>query len=515
MQRGFFAGGRAAASQRVCRPRPMREARATRVAHAMSAIRTHVMHAARFRAAPLLLAALGALGSAAANGQTLSDVWRAAARHDPEFAAAQAARDAGQAHEAQAASLWQPQVALEAGAAFASVGSSMRGARFEAPGLGTMTGARFATTVDEGTRTTYAISLRRPLYDRERSAQQQVLQTMADASGLAWIDAQQKLMLRSAERYFDAALAAERLAVLQRQKSAVERAATEVEDRFQLGNLPITDTYEAGARAANLRAQHLVASTELELSRTALADLTGAALPLAATLALPAGTATAQGVGDLSHWLELARQHNPALLLAQARVETAVQETRKSDTAFSPTVDMFARLGHERLSGQADSGPAGQYGRQALIGVQLTLPLHTGGAREARQREAQARLAQARAELDHARQQVARHTRAAWLALSVGHEQARALEAAARASQARLDATRLGLDVGDRNTLDLLNAENDAAAAELALTQARVELLLHRLRLAALAGRLDEAELARVDAMLASDGRRPADRAGS
>ena len=463
---------------------------------------------------PLAFAVLAALGPAAVHGQTLTDVWRAAAQHDPEFAAAQAARDAGHAHEAQAAALWQPQVALEAGAALASVGSSMRGARFEAPGLGTISGARFATTVDEGTRAMYAVSLRRPLYDRERSAQQQVLQTMADASGLAWIDAQQKLMLRSAERYFDAALAAERLALLQRQKSAVERAATEVQDRFQLGNLAITDTYAASARAASLRAQHLAASTELELSRTALSDLTGGVLPSAGTLALPGDAASTEGVGELSRWLDLARQHNPAVLLAQARVETAVQETRKSDTAFSPTVDLVARLGHERLSGQSDTGATGQYGRQALIGVQLTMPLHTGGAREARQRETQARLAQARAELDHARLQVARHARAAWLALSVGHEQARALEAAAQASQARLDATRLGVDVGDRNTLDLLNAENDAAAAKLALTQARVELLLHRLRLSALAGQLNETELARVDAMLANGAHRSTDGAG-
>ncbi len=77
-----------------------------------------------------------------------------------------------------------------------------------------------------------------------------------------------------------------------------------------------------------------------------------------------------------------------------------------------------------------------------------------------------------------------------------------ALAASAQASRARLDATRLGNEVGDRTTLDLLNAENDAANAELVLLQARIGLLLDRLRLAALAGELDEAQLQAVNAGL-------------
>ena len=66
----------------------------------------------------------------------------------------------------------------------------------------------------------------------------------------------------------------------------------------------------------------------------------------------------------------------------------------------------------------------------------------------------------------------------------------------------RRDATRLGHEVGDRTTLDLLNAENDLDAARLALLQARTEVLQNRLKLQALAGRLDEERLAAVDAAL-------------
>ena len=70
-------------------------------------------------------------------------------------------------------------------------------------------------------------------------------------------------------------------------------------------------------------------------------------------------------------------------------------------------------------------------------------------------------------------------------------------------SRARLDATQTGHEVGDRTLLDLLNAQNDDAATALALAQARSALLIDHLRLALLAGQLDEARLRAVNQALA------------
>jgi outer membrane protein len=99
---------------------------------------------------------------------------------------------------------------------------------------------------------------------------------------------------------------------------------------------------------------------------------------------------------------------------------------------------------------------------------------------------------------------VAQQVRAAWLGLSVGALRVQALAEGHSASVARRDATRLGLEVGQRTTLDWLNAENDAAFAQLSLAQSRVGLLLDRLRLAALTGQLDEAALRSVNGELAA-----------
>ena len=136
------------------------------------------------------------------------------------------------------------------------------------------------------------------------------------------------------------------------------------------------------------------------------------------------------------------------------------------------------------------------------------MPLYTGGMRGAREQVAVHGIAKAQAQADRARQQVAQQTRAAWLGLTVGVGRVEALAQAVTASRARLDATRLGRQVGDRTTLDLLNAENDAARTELALLQARVGVLMDRLKLAALAGRLDEARLQSVSDSLKAPGGR-------
>jgi outer membrane protein len=158
-----------------------------------------------------------------------------------------------------------------------------------------------------------------------------------------------------------------------------------------------------------------------------------------------------------------------------------------------------AQASRERLSGSGDFGSASNTQRQQMIGLSLNVPLYTGGWRNAKEQEALRLEDKARAEVERTRQQVGQLTRAAWLGLQSGQARLLALEEALTAQQARLDATRLGRQLGDRTTLDLLNAENDASAAELALLQARIDTLQNRLRLDALVGQLDAQRLQAVN----------------
>jgi outer membrane protein len=136
------------------------------------------------------------------------------------------------------------------------------------------------------------------------------------------------------------------------------------------------------------------------------------------------------------------------------------------------------------------------------VGVQLNVPLSTGGYRSAKEEEALRLQDKAQAQVQSTREQVAQQVHAAWLGLNLGAERVQALMDALSASEARRDATQTGHEVGHRTLLDRLNAENDTAAARLALAQARSGLLLDRLRLAQLAGRLDEEALRGANAQL-------------
>lgn len=429
------------------------------------------------RAPVALLAALLARPIAAPAGATdRVGAWRAALQHDLDCAAAAAAHNAGESRRGQAAALWRPSVLHSAAAGWAGSDSSVRGARYSAPGFGTSDGAAVDTSVNNGSLGRWSGAASLPLYNRERGAQGRQLELSADVAELEWRNAQQTLMLDTAQRYFDVALAGESLRVRRGQQKAVASALTQTQERFKLGDVPVTDTHEAAARHQAIAAQALALETDLQLKQAVLADATG--LPAARLAAMfPSNAAIAAEAQGLDAWTEEANLNHPLLRLQRAAVEVARQEAAKSSGAVSPSVDLVAQVGRERLSGHGDFGAAGNAAGNRMIGVQLTVPLYTGGMRGAREQEPVHGIARARAQADRARQQVAQQTRAAWLGLTVCTGRVDALAQAVMASRARLDANRLGRQVGDRTTLELLNAENDAAGTELALPQARVGVL--------------------------------------
>ena len=454
------------------------------------------------RRSALLLSGLTLVIAQQAVAVDLMQAWQAAQQNDAEFAGAQSAHLAGEARRKQADALWRPTVQLTASAGRATNETAATGAGFSAPGFGQSNGVAFDTSVTNGASHAWALSARQPLISRERKAQSRQLELAADSADHEWRHAQQNLMLRVAERYFDAVLAAESLRVLRLQQTSVERALTEARDRFRLGDVKVTDAHEASARAEAIKAQLLAAEADVQVRQTALSDITG--LPANdLRLQRPAKDALPGETPPLERMLAKAQDGNPLVRMQAAGIDVAKEEAAKYGALSSPTLDLVAQMGRERLRGSGDFGDASNRANNGMIGVQLTIPLFTGGYRSARHEETLRLTDKAQADANRVRQQIALQTRAAWLNLSVGAGRIAALTEAWKASQARLDATRIGSQVGDRTTQDLLNAENDAANAELALLQGRIGLLLDRLRLAALAGELDEAQLRAVNASLA------------
>ena len=446
-----------------------------------------------------LLAA--ALFVPSAQALDLLQTWEQARQHDPQMQVVQATRSSVQAYEAQAQSLWRPVVMGSATVGAMSSETRTTGAQF-AVGIQPPMPGSFATSASAALSTRWSLQAKQPLYSPERQAQQAQLQ---QASGVAeWRAdlAQQQFMLLTVQRYFNVLLAERQLQVLKSQHAAVQRSLTEAQDRFAIGDLPVTDTHEAAARASGLQAQWLAADSELQMARQVLAESTR--LP-AETLKpqAPKAAESAAASPPLDQLLAQVREANTGLRLKKAQWDVARHEVKKHQARGGITLDLVAQAGRDRLSGDGDFGPASNTQSQQMVGLSLNVPLYSGGYRSAKLQEAVSAQAQAEAEYELAVQQTQQQARSVWLALQTGPARLSALQAAWKASTARLDATRLGRQVGDRTTLDLLQAQNDAAQSELAWLRAQTELLQTRLQLDALTGSLSVQSLQGLNAQLA------------
>ena len=161
----------------------------------------------------LAAAALAVLAQGVA-AQDLLSVWRAAAEHDHQLLVARAEHGASQTLRELADALGRPMVGLSVAAGLGAGETAMRGAQFSAPGMGQVQRARFGTSVNGGLATQLGIQAQQQLINPVRDAQQAQMRLGADMGELAWRGAQTRLMLATAQRYFDLAVADEQAEVV-------------------------------------------------------------------------------------------------------------------------------------------------------------------------------------------------------------------------------------------------------------------------------------------------------------
>lgn len=428
--------------------------------------------------------------------------WEAAQRQDPAYAAARAEADAGPARGRQGRALSLPTVTVSGTVGYGAATQGSSGAQFTGPGFGTVNGVDFRTDISDGTATGWRITAEQPLYNAERRASARQLELSADRAEVALRLARQDLMLRTARAYFDVLLAEDTLAEVERQMRATARALDVAQGSYDEGKLPITDRNEARARYDGIVARESAARDALDLARAAFTDLTG--LPASDLRAVPAeGTLRGFDAGRLDQWLAKTGEANPQVALQSLARDMAAQEVEKWSAQAAPTLSLIAQAGGDRLSGSGAFGTSSTVSaNNSVIGVQLSIPLYTGGMRSARSDEAVALAEKARYDIEATRKSLSLKTRGAWLGATSGLTRISAYERAVESARSRLDATETGHEVGARTTLDLLNAQADLFRALRDLSQAKYQVLLDRLALARAAGELDDAGLAAVNANL-------------
>jgi outer membrane protein len=443
-----------------------------------------------------LIAALALAGiTSAANAADLMGAWQAALARDPEITAARALHEQATFRQEQAKALWAPMVS--AGGAVGIGGADSRTKGAEAMSQSDVT---FKTNVNAGAVTRASIGAQKAWISPEREAQSKQLELSAQIAQTQWQQAQQTLIMRTAQRYFDVVGAEQTLTVLKRQQKAMQQAAAEISKRQSVGDASVMDVQEANARVSEIRAHVLTHENNLANKKVAYRQLTGQE----PTQLLPIGNInlTPANLADANTWVLRAKQQSPSLQMMGLQQAIQGQEAKRVKAGNAMTVDWVAQAQMDRLSGQGMYGSASNQTAQYMVGIQLNAPLSTGGMVESREREALKQVEKLRYDQEAVEQQVEQQVRDAWQSLSTAQARLQALSQSEQASMARLTSTRQAHRTGARTTNELLGAEHDAAQAELAVVQLRIQTAMEQLRLSAASGELGEAQLRQVNAWL-------------
>jgi len=345
----------------------------------------------------------------------------------------------------------------------------------------------------------YQITLQQPLFrwDRWQTYQQSKLQQAISEAQFA--QAQQDLITRVSQAYFDVLAAQDTLASTRAQKEAVTEQLASAKRNFEVGTQTITDTHEAQAAYDLVISQEIAAVNDLETKKTALQAIIGSPPAALATLRTGVNLTAPQPV-NVDQWVSAAENQNYAVSVAQLQLESAKRDISKNRAGHYPTLDLVASSQHRNVNGEF----AGQSGRTTnnAIGVSYSIPIFSGFAVTSRVRESIALEDKARNDLEANRRNAALLARQSFLGVNSGLAQVKALEAAEVSSNSALESNKLGYQVGVRINIDVLNAQRQLYQTRTDLAKARYNTILAGLKLKAASGSLREEDLQPINALL-------------
>jgi outer membrane protein len=431
----------------------------------------------------LALAGLLAAGGAA-HAQSLVTLYEAAHAYDAAYLSARSLYESVPYRVEQTEALMRPNAS-----ATASAGR-------------TQVNAAYLPNSNYGNWTTSAsVNGRQPLFNAGNVATIRQAERSLDSAAADLDSAEQDLILRLSQAYFDVLGAEDTLRTTRANKTAIAEQLASAKRNFEVGTATITDTREAQARYDLATAQEIAAENDLQTKRIALDQLVGRQSvqprPLAAPVALPAIQPA-----SADEWVRLAEAQHPSIRRAEVAFDVARLEVDKARAARLPTVDAVGSVASSRGPLGSVLGSALGTTNSASVGVQLNMTLYSGGAVTNRIHETEALMRRAQDDLEAARRSVTQATRQAYYTLASGAAQVKALEAAEESSQLALEATQLGYRVGVRVNIDVLNAQTQLYQTQRDLARARYDVLLGHLRLRQAAGRVTALDVASIDHLL-------------
>jgi outer membrane protein len=436
---------------------------------------------------------------------TLNDIWLAVSAHSPEAAAAMFAKEAGQYRLDQAKSLWRPQATLGAGAGQMNANSQLTGAHFVAPGFGAANGVDFNTSVRQGNASNWVLEIQQPLINGQLKAQAAQLKTSAQLADLEYAGAQNTLMLATVQQYFQWLLLNHQRESLDQHLAWVKQLSGQAQERFKAGDIPVTDMLEAQAQEQALEVQKTKLTHQIRNVQKILSDATGWPVAQWRQMGTKLLKYQVQSPQDLNTYQQQARSQNLGIRLIQFKLEIEQQQSRAQQWQSQPSLALVARAMQQRLDGPGDYGSSTLNNKQQYVGLQLNVPLYTGGYRSAKSSESLAQIEKLQMDVQTAALQVEEAVQVQWLRWQAHEQDLSAAQALSQAHLKRLQATQLAYEVGDRSLPELLHAQADWSQAAVNLYQQQLNVLLSQLSLSALQGPVDLTTLQAIDAQFKLD----------
>jgi outer membrane protein len=373
----------------------------------------------------------------------------------------------------------------------------------------------------------YTVTLTQPVFNigaLEAFKQGDLNTKIADMN---FFQAQQDLILRVSQAYFDALTSQDNVALYRNKKELIKQQLDVAQAKFDAGLATIVDVNTAQASYDLTISQEIAAQADLVVKKGVLEQLVGhpvgplkplvkaakidgvlkdprskskenKSIPLVDSVnpVLPPGQ-------TLDDWINQTEAANFKVLASQLSVNLAESTYRASQALNYPSLNLVGTSGYNTSNGTPNNySPAQTNVYNNTLALQMTIPLVSGGFNSSVIRQNAALVDTAKANYDNARRTAAQNTRAAFTGFYGGLASVKAFEAAERSAESAVESSRLGFQVGTLINIDVLIAVDTLFTTRSQLQQARYSTVLNALRLKASASTLSDEDLMAINSLL-------------
>ncbi|KPD23262.1 outer membrane channel protein TolC [Idiomarina zobellii] len=429
------------------------------------------------------------------NAEDLAQIYRLAVDNDPTLLRAAAERNATQKGVDIAKSGFLPQVNGEAGYSESTSDS---------PQFVNNQIQKFAI---DSSGWQAGVTLNQSIFDWSVWKNADIAEKQAYQAEISYSNAQQELMLRVVNAYFQALQAKDDLSFAEAEKKAIKRQLEQTKQRFSVGLTAITDVHEAQAQYDSAVAREIQARNAVEIAYESIREITGQYPQTLAALDTETFSPSDPAPEDVMKWVKKAENSNLSLLESMVQVEIAEQQIKLQQAGHYPTVSLSANYSANDTDRTIQGEPSPDTGRldSRSIGLNVSVPIFSGFRTSAEVSQARDNYVATSQQMVQTRRQIEREVRNAYYEVSASIASISAFQQSVVSAESALKATEAGFEVGTRTIVDVLNSTQNLYNAKRNLSEARYGYIRQMLRLEQAAGQLQENDLLAINSSLSED----------